>query len=57
MTKGAKVGMARVWPGHDESICILAKCPEDFSWPGRTGVQGALRTTWKSRLEKRLVDG
>lgn len=54
MTKGAKVGMARVRPGHDESICIWAKCPEDFSWPGRTGVQGALRTIVEEQAGKEV---
>lgn len=35
--------MARAWPGHDESICVLVKSPEDSSWLRRTGVEGTLR--------------
>lgn len=58
VTKEAKVGMGRAWPGHGESLYTLVKSPEDSFWLKRTGVRGAFRQLWDS-LEKfgaRLVE-
>lgn len=43
MIEGARVAVARAWPGSNERICILTKSPEDFSWSGRTGIWKTLR--------------